>query len=159
MTVNYLTDVRDRLLAMCKECIPDSDASADPLFIGEQYPYFVLSIDEYEPTEDSDDLSIRPYTWTIQYIVGPTDGGYKGQMSNQLYEDEPTILDYFMSRRNLQCTDHPTKCDFLQPGPDTKITRTAGMGAYNRTAIQQSVYGTVFQLRVTMAINIEQLYL
>ncbi len=158
MPNDYLTDMKNRLLAMCLECIPNSDASADPLFVGTTIPYWVVTVDDYEPTEDSEEISIRPYIWTIQYILGPITAGYDHELSDRLYAEEPKILNYFMSRRDLQSAKYPRSCDHLQPGTVTQFNRSAGLGAYNRTAINQMVYGTVFQLRATIAVNIPLLY-
>lgn len=154
----YLTDIMQRLVAMQRECITGADASLNPLHIQESYPYFVNTLGDGVFETPGYELARRTYTITIEYVLGQATEGYTDEVIRRMYEDEPTILDYFQKRPGLQSVSYPTRADYLDPVL-TEFTRAGGVGRFlRRGGIGVEVIGTIFQLRAGVIVPIPPAY-
>lgn len=155
----YLSDWKTRILAMCEECITSSAASSNPLYVGATFPYWVCYLSEYAPQVGrGQEESVRPYVFTIEYIIGHLTAGYEGENADRLYTDEPTILNFFLKRPGLQSMMYPTAADFLDI-EQTRFTRSAGLGRFmRRSGVDMPAFGTIFTLVLQGTIPVESVY-
>lgn len=106
MSYPNFVELAARVRAICLEAFTTSDASSDPFFTGEAFPYFVVRIGEFTTGspdgDDSEELDVIVVDVIIRHVVGHITQGYKGEPVETLYTQMPLLMQTFNERTLLQ---------------------------------------------------------
>lgn len=149
-----LNDAMDRLVAMEQEMISGSEAKGYPSHWQANMPYWTNNITAFEPGDlYGDDVTIRLYTFKIDYHRGYWMEGNYGEMCEAIWQDLPIIQDFFESNPGLTYTGQSTPLRYLD-ATETRLLPSPVLTKFDHGGTHEPQFGTTVLLRVVYNIGI-----